>query len=54
MVEWNVSLNGGYVDTVFFSSDCDMAHVLDSLINHDGYDVNIKVTASNKRECKNG
>jgi hypothetical protein len=52
MVEWTVSLNGGYVDTVFFDSVCDKEWVLDSLINHDGYNINIEVTASNKKEQK--
>lgn len=44
MQEWNVSLNGGAVDTVFYDDNLDADYVLDSLINHDGYNAGIKVS----------
>ena len=44
MQEWQVSLNGGYVDTVFYDKGLDADYVLNSLINHDGYNSDIIVT----------
>ena len=40
---WNVYLNGELIDTVFFDATCDESYVLRALIDHDGYDPNIKV-----------
>ena len=43
MIGWNVYLNGKWIDTVFYTADCDRDYVKDSLINHDGYYPNIVV-----------
>lgn len=43
MTWWNVYLNGRLIDSVTFDSDVDEWHVLNSLINHDGYNPNIIV-----------
>lgn len=40
---WYVYLNGKLIDTVFYDSDCDADYVLRGLINHDGYNPNIKI-----------
>lgn len=40
---WNVYLNGKKIDCVFYSEGCDASYVKQSLINHDGYDANIRV-----------
>jgi hypothetical protein len=48
MQEWTVSLNGGFVDTVFFDKHLQEDYVLDCLINHDNYNYNIKVTKAGK------
>ena len=43
MQAWDVYLNGKCIDTVFFMKGCDKEYVLNSLINHDGYDCRIKI-----------
>ena len=43
MVFWDVSLNGKNIDSVPYDEDCDADYVRRSLIEHDGYDPNIKV-----------
>ena len=43
---WDVWLNGKYLDTVWFSTDCDCQYVKQSLIDHDGYSPNIIVLYS--------
>lgn len=40
---WNVYLHGNWIDTVFYTLDCDAEYVRNSLINHDGYDSRIQV-----------
>jgi len=42
-VSWDVFLNGKWIDTVYFTDDCDEAYVKNSLINHDGYDPRIVI-----------
>lgn len=44
MREWNVFLNDKYINTVFFEKGCSHSYVKKSLIEHDGYNPNIKVT----------
>jgi hypothetical protein len=43
MQAWDVIRNGRIVDTVFYHKGCDLWHVRDALINHDGYPVDIMV-----------
>lgn len=43
MQSWNVYLGNKWVDTVFFSKDCDAEYVRDSLVNHDGMNPSIEV-----------
>jgi hypothetical protein len=43
---WDVWRNGRLVDTVFFNLDCDLHYVRQSLINHDGYPVDIIVRSA--------
>lgn len=43
MQAWNVYLKGKKIDTVFYTIDCDADYVKSGLINHDGYNPNIKV-----------
>lgn len=45
---WNVYLEGKLVDTVWFDNDCQKDYVLRSLIDHDGYNVDITVRKNNK------
>ena len=41
---WNVyNSNGNLIDCVWFTKDCSEEYVKDSLINHDGYDISIRV-----------
>ena len=40
---WNVYLNGRLIDSVWYTKDCDKWYVKHGLINHDGYNPNIKV-----------
>lgn len=42
-VAWDVYLNGMWIDTVFYDSDCDREYVKKSLIDHDGYHPNIVI-----------
>jgi len=45
MTGWDVyDHKGEWIDTVFYEADCDAKYVLDSLINHDGYDPGIQVS----------
>ena len=37
-----------YVDTVFYTSDCDAEYVRNSLINHDGFPATIVVVKDSK------
>jgi hypothetical protein len=37
-----------YVDTVFYTADCDAEYVRKSLINHDGFSPNIVVVKDSK------
>jgi hypothetical protein len=32
-----------YMDEVYFTKDCDLSYVRNSLVNHDGYPTSIKV-----------
>ena len=48
--KWNVYLDGKWIDAVFYSEGIDKDYVRESLINHDGYDPNIKVVKA--RELK--
>lgn len=43
--KWNVYLFGNWIDTVYFTLDCDVEYIRSSLINHDGYDSRIQVKA---------
>ena len=43
MKAWDVIRNGKIVDTVFYTKDCDLWYVRHTLINHDGYPVDIVV-----------
>lgn len=43
MQAWDVFLLGHFVDTVFFVQSCDELYVLNSLINHDGFDNRINI-----------
>lgn len=44
MQEWTVSLNGGYVDTVFYDKELSAEYVKDCLVFHDGFNSNIVIT----------
>lgn len=43
MYAWNVYLHGKWIDTVFFTKDCDADYVYRALVDHDGYNSGIKV-----------
>lgn len=43
MIAWDVYLNNRLIDTVFYMSNCDHDWVLNGLINHDGYNPQIKI-----------
>jgi len=43
MPAWDVTLNGKEIDTVWFDKGLDKDWVYDALVNHDGYDEDIKV-----------
>ena len=43
MIAWNVYLNDKWIDTVYYTADCDKDYVRSSLINHDCYNPNIVV-----------
>jgi hypothetical protein len=40
---WDVILKGNVIDTVFYDPDCEKDYVLRGLIEHDGYDPEIKI-----------
>ncbi len=42
-MSWDVFLKGKLIDRVWFLKICDQKYVRDSLINHDGYPVDIVV-----------
>lgn len=48
---WDVFNNGKWIDTVFYTPNCDAEYVLTSLINHDGYDPSIQVSNDDGRTC---
>ena len=41
---WHVYLNGKLKTTVFYDADCDEDYVKRGLIEHDGYNPNIKIS----------
>lgn len=43
MQAWNVYLYGKNINTVYFNKGIDQKYVYDSLVNHDGFNPNIKV-----------
>jgi len=43
MKPWDVYVNGKWVNTVYYDLECNAEYVKESLINHDGYPVNIEV-----------
>jgi hypothetical protein len=53
MKTFDVYLDGKKIDTVFYSENVnvDAAEVKQSLINHDGYNVRIKVKAAKKKKA---
>jgi hypothetical protein len=42
-IPWKVFLNNRLIDTVYYDRDCDAEYVRRSLIEHDGFNANIKV-----------
>jgi hypothetical protein len=44
MVAWRVYLAGQLIDTVFFMPCCTAEHVRRSLIDHNGFDPQIRVS----------
>ena len=42
---WDVYNNGKWIDTVFYTPSCNAKYVLNSLIDHDGYDSSIQISA---------
>jgi len=54
MTAFNVYRGSKLIDTVFYSSgtNVDAAEVKQSLINHDGYDPNIRVVKARKSKSK--
>jgi hypothetical protein len=40
---WNVYLNDKFIDSVWFLKSCSEEEIRKSLIEHDGYDSNIKI-----------
>lgn len=47
---WDVVLDGGVIDTVFYDPDMDEDEVRRSLINHDGYDARIRVRKPRRKK----
>ena len=43
MICWRVYLGTKWIDTVYYTPDCDAEYVRDTLINHDGYNPSIQV-----------
>ncbi len=48
MISFDVIRKGRVIDTVFFTADCSIKYVRDSLINHDGYPSDIIVVYSRR------
>lgn len=48
MIAYNVYLKNKLIDTVFYNSIQDKEEIKKSLINHDGYDINIVVRKKRK------
>ena len=46
MKAWNIIRNGQIIDTVFYARNLTLHDVRDSLINHDGYGVDIVVRSA--------
>lgn len=46
MKAWDIIRNGQVIDTVFYIRTMTLHEVRDSLINHDGYDVDIQVRSA--------
>jgi hypothetical protein len=46
MKAWDIIRNGQIIDTVFYNRNYDLHHVRDTLINHDGYPVDIIVRSA--------
>jgi hypothetical protein len=46
MKAWDIIRNGKIIDTVFYTKDCDLHYVRQTLINHDGYPVDIIVRSA--------
>jgi hypothetical protein len=44
MNAWNVYLNNRLVNTIYFDKDMTAEDVRSSLVNHDGYSINIRVS----------
>ena len=45
MMSWNVYSKGRWIDTVWYTKDCDAEYVRTSLIDHDGYPYDTTVKA---------
>lgn len=45
-MQWDVYRNSKLIDRVWFTKNCDLQYVRDSLINHDGYPVDIVVKSA--------
>jgi hypothetical protein len=43
MFAWEVYENTDYIDTVYFTDDCDENYIKNTLIDHDGYPSNIEL-----------
>ncbi len=50
MKAYKVWLNNKHIDTVFWVDNSDREEVKRSLVNHDGYDPDIRVTQERKRK----
>jgi hypothetical protein len=46
MNEWDVYIDNEWIDSVFFTNDCDANYVKNSLIEHDYFPENIIVKES--------
>jgi len=49
MQGWLVFIGSSVIDTVFYDDDCDADYVYSSLVNHDGYPVEITVAKCKSR-----
>ena len=43
MIAWQVWDHTHYLDTVFFTPECDEAYIVDSLVRHDGFCPSISI-----------